>query len=466
MTQAGSFEERFRTLETLETDAESAVLLVRDGQDGKTTLVRRLNDLVKKDEKAKGRLAAEAEYTDKLECKRCPRAELITFGDGEQVLRYVHGNGVTLARLLDAFENTGRMLSPAAATVIVSEILHAAKAIQRARPPAAVGVSSWGHGEIDTTGIVVGEDGLARLYDTRLACSGFRAEGKPEDRACRAPELSETARTGTPTGDVFAAGGLLALCTLGTDTLAPHTAEELRDAVERKISTIGPAYDDGFGFVVMTALAPIARERFENASVMRIALRQCAYVDEDKWAGLKRSLGDVVKALSDASDLDQVPAWILDANPGLTLPPFSGDSTANETRALDEPPKTVTNAQAVTAPQVSPSPSTSSSEENTAVQFRNPFIDAERDMISLPGRDSVPDTELGTLDPKAAEANTQSLTPAKDDTILSMGAQDVLKEISERKLSPVWGDKSIPPVEQRREPFPAQWDPKLGIHVT
>ena len=313
-----SFGERFGVIEVLKRDEGSVVGWAFDQERSETTLVRRLVDSVRSEDYAREALEAEAAYTNRLD-SRCPQAELHELPDGEACLLYSHSHGAVLERILHAMEASGRTFTPAAATVIVSEVLHTAKAIQRVRARSLTGTSLWGHGEIEPRGLIVGEDGLTRLYDVRYAATGLMSDPSPMALVCRPPELTEASPTGSPAGDVYSVGAVLALCVLGPRALLTDDDESLVRSVQKALSERSDDIEDGFGFVLTTALATRPRERFENSNVMRIALRQCAYLSSDQWQNQLDGLARLAKLFSSDDPPSEIPMSVLDEFEDMTL---------------------------------------------------------------------------------------------------------------------------------------------------
>jgi len=166
-----AFDDSHEAIAELERDGHSMLLRALDRDDGTPVLVRRLVRSRRFDVDVRAGLVAEAEYCARLACTRCPEAETVTLEDGELVLEYKGADGVELDRVLNALEASGRVLTPAAAVALVSEVLHNAEAIARIKPP-AVEAEVWGHGEIAPRSVMLGRDGFGRLYEARLATSG------------------------------------------------------------------------------------------------------------------------------------------------------------------------------------------------------------------------------------------------------------------------------------------------------
>ncbi len=351
MMSVATFGTRFGVLDVLKQDEESVVGWAVDGDRGRRILVRRLRDVFRDDLDAFERLKVEVAYTDRLDSERCPRAMMVP-GE-EPYLEYAHAPGVSLERLLETLDATGRSLTPAAATVLVSELLHAAKAIQRIRARTIPGVSVWGHGEIEPASIVLDVDGVARIADVRFAATGMRADPTPIGGLCRPEELGPDAVAGTPAGDVYSVGAVLALCVLGARRLIQADEETLIRSVSKELSERRDEIDDGFGFVLTTALAQRPRERFENCNVMRIALRQCAFLSSEVWRAQLDGLAAMVQALNTDEPPREIPEHIFDRFVDLTMindapePTFAGVSPLaadTESVTLDEADQDVIDA--------------------------------------------------------------------------------------------------------------------------
>jgi hypothetical protein len=227
-----AFDDRHEAIAELERDGHSMLLRALDRDDGTPVLVRRLVRSRRFDVDVRAGLVAEAEYCARLACTRCPEAETVTLEDGELVLEYKGADGVELDRVLNALEASGRVLTPAAAVALVSEVLHNAEAIARIKPP-AVEAEVWGHGEIAPRSVMLGRDGFGRLYEARLATSGFRSLSSPGSTLCRAPELAGGVLFGTPSSDVYAVGALVSLALFGQAPLAGASSEPLAVVLAR-----------------------------------------------------------------------------------------------------------------------------------------------------------------------------------------------------------------------------------------
>ena len=396
-----SFGARYGVLDVLKRDEESVMGWAFDRDEGRPVLVRRLRDGHRTNQEAHERLKAEAAYTDRLDSARCPRAQITTLTDGEPFLRYAHGVGVSLERLLEVLDASGRSLAPGAVTVLVSEVLHAAKAIQRVRPRAIPGASLWGHGEIEPSSIVLGVDGIACIADVRFAACGIRSDPTPIGQLCRAPELGTDPPSGTPSGDVHSVGAVLALAVLGARRLIQADEESLVRAVAKELNERDGEIDDGFGFVLTTALAQRPRERFENCNVMRIALRQCAFLSSEVWQAQVDGLAALATALASDEPPREIPDEIIREFEDLTL-------------LNDAPEPTLASASALTG---------DTSESVT-------LDEADQDVIDAMGALGLPTPARGV-----PPAQVRLLDVSSDDSGITAGAREVLDAVDASALA-------------------------------
>jgi hypothetical protein len=392
-------------LDVLKRDEGSEVGWAFDPDRGRSVLVRRLAEGQASLPQAADALEAEASYCRRLEGELTPSAVVEKTPDGEPYLRYEVPDGVTLGRLMLALEASGRTLSQAAATAIASDVLETAKAIQRARARTLTGSSLWGHGEIDPRSVLIGVDGVARLYDARFVATGFRSDESPLVRLCRPPEITETTPAGSPSGDVYSVGALLALGVLGPGRLMGTGDEALVRLVQKELTERGSELDDGFGFVLTTALAQRERERFENCNVMRIALKQCAYLDDEDWSRQRAGLGAFAELLASEDAPSLLPESLLAQHVDVSFMSESAEPTMTGLRAYG----------------------LEDSEEVTAVAAQ---AELDRTMEAL-GLPSSPSGQTAAQDPVDGPDEDRTVS-----TGLTLSALAMLDEVSERALVP------------------------------
>lgn len=310
---SGGLDQRYAELEELERDGSTVVCRAIDAIDGSPVLLRRIVPSRRGDGAAREGLAIEAEYSARLACPRCPSAELITAGDGEVALRYAHAGGVELDRVLDVLEASGRILEPHAAIVLISEVIHAADAIQQIPPPVGA-PKRWGHGEITPRSVLLGVDGFARLFELRLASAGFRAIAEPAAPVCRAPELSGGVLVGSAEGDVYAIAALLSLTLFGPSALlARANLGPVADSVRLLAAEAKPPLPEALIEVLLRGLARAPEDRPATPALLRDELRASVSFDYERWRETLTGLAAMAEELAQDRDATVLsPALLLD----------------------------------------------------------------------------------------------------------------------------------------------------------
>jgi hypothetical protein len=311
--------------EELKRDGTSVVGWTAATADAPRRLVRRLVRSRRLDHGLQAGLRAEAEYAARIGCDRCPAAELAELADGELALIY-RGEGVVLDRFLAALSASGRGLSAHAAVALLADVIHNAADLQN-HPPAGAPIA-WGHGEITPRSVLLFPDGFARLYELRLLAAGFRASASPGSAPCRAPELVGGTIGGSPAGDVYAIGMVLALAALGRTTLAA-SADPLR-LLDESAQAAPAAFPPGFLAVIARTLAP-AGDRYPTATALRDALREAVAFDFSRWRSTLAGLAALGEVVGSRPDLDVLPAELWSEHPELTWErpraPVDGDAS-------------------------------------------------------------------------------------------------------------------------------------------
>jgi len=313
------FDARYDSADEIQRDGNSVLYRAVDRHDGATWLVRRLVHSHRQEKLDLAGLQAEADYTANLNCPRCPEAEAITLEDGELLLEYRGGPGVELDRVLSALEASGRVLEAPAAVALVSEVLHNAETISMMRPP-AVKSTVWGHGEISPKSVLLGRDGFGRLYETRLVSSGFRSVSSVPADMCRAPELIGNTAFGTPAGDVFSVGAIMAHTLLGTQTFASAHGESLVGVIVRRVADSPALIPAALYEVLLKAVAEAPDDRFVGPSELRDALRTAMPLDLDGWRGIAEGLAELARTLGSDRRLSRVPDTVFLTYPKLARP--------------------------------------------------------------------------------------------------------------------------------------------------
>lgn len=327
-----AFEDRHEGVEELQRDGHSVLYRARDREEGLPVLVRRLVRSRRFDVDVRAGLVAEAEYCARLACSRCPESEALTLEDGELVLEYKGADGVELDRVLRVLESSGRVLTAAASVALVSEVLHNAEAIARIKPP-ALELDAWGHGEIAPRSVMLGRDGFGRLYEVRLATSGFRSQSGPMAALCRAPELAGGVLFGTPASDVYAVGALVSVALFGSAPLAAASAEPLVTVLVRAADGAPGAVPAGLLEVLVVALATDPADRYRGPETLREALRTAMPLDLAGWRATAEGLAALARTLGADRGMEQAPEALFAAHPGLarvvgTRPPSIDEDVA------------------------------------------------------------------------------------------------------------------------------------------
>ncbi|MFO0723906.1 MAG: hypothetical protein U1E65_09000 [Myxococcota bacterium] len=449
-----AFEQRFLRFTELKRDGNSVVGWAEDITG--LCLVRRLVKSRRGDIDTRAGLIAEAEYLTRLGCERCPTGETTQLDDGELMLEYGSGPGVELDRLLQALGRGGRLLSPAAAVVLVSEIIHNTETIGRTKP---VGIEGrWGHGEIAPRSIVLGRDGFARLYEARLLSSGFRASASPGSAFCRAPELTGGTMIGTPEGDVYAIGAVLALALFGSEAML-DSSEPLSISIQRALEAAGEAVPREVTEVVLRAVAVEPKDRPASATALKNALKAAMPLELETWKLAVLALASFGEELSEDparvelspailgrfKDLLRVTEPIIPRTDGAedgrisrrpisrrisvvprrmsslsaqdtaaeeapTMPPFVGPSTPPSEPPTDRAPSFLAAVPApASPPAVAPPPP---AQEPPAIQGIP--LNAPR-----PNRDTDPPTVRDTLPPSAVRAHAPT-PPAEEEVDVAL----------------------------------------------
>ncbi len=313
------FDARYESADEIARDSSSVLYRAVDREDGATWLVRRLIESHRNDEVARGGLSAEGRYTVGFACARCPEAEAIALGDGELVLEYRGGPGVELDRVLSTLEASGRVLEPPAAVALVSEVLHNAETISLNRPP-AVTTETWGHGEITPRSVMLGRDGFGRLYETRLVSSGYRAVRGHGSDLFRAPELLKGTGMGTPAGDVYSVGAVMAYALLGAATFVSVLDEPLVAVIVRRVAEMPNVMPAALYEVLIKAVAERADDRFVGPTELRDALRSAMPLDLDGWRATAEGLAELARTLGSDRRITRIPDTVFLTYPRLARP--------------------------------------------------------------------------------------------------------------------------------------------------
>lgn len=300
--------EQLRVLEVLKRDEWSVVGRAIDASGHGPQLVRRLIPDKRFDEIARASLRAEVEYGASLGLPEAPGGELVEYPDGELVLRYAHKDGVELDRVLFALNARGWVLSSKAAATLIGPVLELAGAIAARPPPDVRAVGTFGHGEIAPRSLLLGPDGLARVYEARCAACALPWTRTADGRLALAPELPRPLRAGTAEGDVYAVASVLAACVVGIRRLLSDEDVALAEAFEREtlLAEEGAGLDRGFSALVIRALSADPAQRVSLRS-MALALRHGLGLDEESTRQIRQGLGELVTTLSTQRDLMDVP---------------------------------------------------------------------------------------------------------------------------------------------------------------
>lgn len=300
--------EQLRVLEVLKRDEWSVAGRAIDASGHGPQLVRRLIPEKRFDEVARASLRAEVEYGARLNASDAPGGELVEYPDGELVLRYTHKEGVELDRVLFALNARGWVLTTKAAATLVGPVLDMAASIAQSPPPDLGEVGSFGHGEIAPRSLLLGPDGIARLYEARCAACALPWSRTADGRLALAPELPRPLRAGTTEGDVYAVASVLAASVVGIRRLLAAEDMPLAESFEREtlLAEDGEGLDRGFSALVIRALSAEPTQRVSLRS-MALALRHGLGLDEASTQAIRAGLGELVTTLSSHRDLMDVP---------------------------------------------------------------------------------------------------------------------------------------------------------------
>jgi hypothetical protein len=287
------FDRDFELVGLVRRDPTSTVGWYRDRTTRELGLVRRLIEPRRADVEARAALVAEAEYLRRVATRAGLAADARTLDDGELFLLYDDAGGVELARVLLLLDAAGFGLTPTAAIVCVSELVSAVITLSRHAPPLVEG--EFGHGELTPDAILLGSDGFARAHDARFLVSGEPPDDTRGRRLCTAPELEGSGLRGTPTGDVYAIGALVAALVFGEAALSG--VEPLDDRVRRAAEQLPAPLPQPFVSAVARAVATDPAQRFGSVDTLRAALRLAVEIDLERWRGVCGALADVADAL-------------------------------------------------------------------------------------------------------------------------------------------------------------------------
>ncbi len=203
-------------------------------------------------------------------------------GEGELflVLEYIHGD--SLAQLLRWSRREHQLPSPGIASAIMCDVLHGLHAAHEAKDERGdpLGIV---HRDVSPQNVLVGADGVARVFDFGVAKAAGRitttTEGHVKGKfAYMAPEQLRGERINRQ-ADVYSAAVVL-WETLTGDRL--FKAESEGNTVERALfapvappSTFRPDLPAGLDAVVMRGLARERSQRFATAREMAVALQAC-----------------------------------------------------------------------------------------------------------------------------------------------------------------------------------------------
>lgn len=325
--------EQLRVLEVLKRDEWSVAGRAIDASGHGPQLVRRLIPERRFDEVARASLRAEVEYGARLGSADAPGGELVEYPDGELVLRYTHKEGIELDRVLFALNARGWVLSAKAAATLVGPVLEMASRISQHPPPDLGEVSSFGHGEIAARSLLLGRDGVARLFEARCAACALPWSRTADGRLALAPELPRPLRAGTTEGDVFAVASVLASSVVGIRRLIALEDLPLAEAFEREtlLAEESQGLDRGFSALVIRALSAEPSQRVSLRS-MALALKHGLGLDETITRQIRLGLADLVALLSERRDLMDVPEEYRHRFAEVLVP------MASKRRVLSQPP--------------------------------------------------------------------------------------------------------------------------------
>jgi hypothetical protein len=287
------FDKEFELVGLVRRDPTSTVGWYRDRATRELGLVRRLVATRRADVEARAALVAEAEYLRRVAPRAGLAADARTLEDGELYLLYDDSGGVELSRVLLLLDAAGFGLTPAAAIVCVSELVAAVITLSRQAPPLVDG--EFGHGELTPDAVLLGSDGFARAHDARFLVSGEPPDDTRGRRLCTAPELEGSGLRGTPTGDVYAIGALVAALVFGEAELSG--IEPLDERVRRAAEQVPAPLSQPFVSAIARAVSTEPAQRFGSVDTLRAALRLAVEVDLEQWRGVCGALAEVADAL-------------------------------------------------------------------------------------------------------------------------------------------------------------------------
>ncbi len=193
------------------------------------------------------------------------------------VMEYVHGEA--LSRLLRRSHAFGGPLDPRIAVAILIDALHGLHAAHTATSEAGQALDIV-HRDVSPQNIIVGDDGVARVFDFGIA----KAKGRlhtTQDGAIKgklaymAPEQL-SGKVVTPQADVYAAAVVLWEALAGRRMYeAEHEAQlvtQVLDGVKTAPSELNPSVSPALDQVVMQALSVDPSHRFPTAMAMASAL--------------------------------------------------------------------------------------------------------------------------------------------------------------------------------------------------
>ena len=200
-------------------------------------------------------------------------------GDLFLVLEYIHGE--SLARLLSSARADGRPVPLPIASAIACDVLRGLHAAHEARDESGrpLGVV---HRDVSPQNVLVGVDGVARVFDFGIARAAGRLtmtrEGQIKGKlGYMAPEQLR-GETVTRQSDVFSAGIVLWQMLTGERLFAGDAeANVIEQVLFRPIPPPGEVRDglpEGLDAVVLRALARDASQRFATANEMALEIQR------------------------------------------------------------------------------------------------------------------------------------------------------------------------------------------------
>lgn len=307
------FEDRFSALLPLKIDEWGMVVAADDVTSHRRAVVRRLNPDRRRDPMAVAALRAEVEYGTDVDDHRFPSPDLLKFDDREFALMYQDVSGTRLDWLLADVERHGYTFAPGAALAMLEDVLFAAEAVQRERPPSAFGRADWGHGELLPSNILVDAHGQARLITCTLCVCGVAAMDAPEESGLfHAADAGDG--TASATADVYALGVILAQLILGSRAVQHGASLSTFGADIQRLyaALVGPdtLWPDALG----RALAP-AHGRILHAGALRQVLEAMAPNEAQRGGAIR-----ILDAL-DTKDPSAALAQLAASSPPIVLRP-------------------------------------------------------------------------------------------------------------------------------------------------